>query len=360
MKKLLLILLALAVSVPAAFGQSIARDPYNGAIVIDASDGRVLFEDGADRPGYPASMLKLMDLFVILDRVQAGQLRLDETVPVTKEAFDMGGSQVWLDPRETFPLEELLYALMVQSANDAAMALAQHVGGSREGFVQLMNQKARELGLSPVTQFQSPHGLPPAAGQRPDMTTPRDFAKLCQALLAAHPETLKYTSVIQRPFRPDAPQPVIMGNHNALLGTFPGCDGLKTGWIRASGYCLAATVQRDGRRVISVMMGSETKKANIAKTKELINRCLPDAARASAAPAVRPAPAPVPAPASVPAPAAPAGVADEEQGEEGVASGEEPGGSGGGWLGKVGYVLLGAFLAAVVGMAIQRRLLLGR
>ncbi|MGD9611289.1 MAG: D-alanyl-D-alanine carboxypeptidase family protein [Kiritimatiellia bacterium] len=355
MKKLLVFLAVASLAIPAAWGQTIARDPYVGAIVIDASDGRVLFEDGADRPGYPASMLKLMDLFVILDRVKAGSLRLDEIVPVTKEAYDMGGSQVWLDPRESFPVEELLYALMVQSANDAAMALAIHVGGSREGFVRLMNEKARELGLSPVTQFQSPHGLPPGPGQRPDMTTPRDFAKLCQALLAAHPETLKYTSVIQRPFRPDAAQPVIMGNHNALLGTFPGCDGLKTGWIRASGYCLAATVQRDGRRVISVVMGSAAKKTNVAKTKELINRCLPDAARAAAAapqPAVQPAP--VPAPESVV-------LDDSAQGEEPdeYAEGtEEPAEKRSGWLGKVGYVLLGAFLAAVVGLAVQRRLLL--
>ena len=355
MKNILPFLLAAFCGLAAAQGQNPTRDPYLGAIVIDASDGRVLFEDGADRPGYPASMLKLMDLFVILDRVQAGQLRLDETVAVTKEAFDMGGSQVWLDPRETFPLEELLYALMVQSANDAAMALAQHVGGSREGFVQLMNQKARELGLSPVTQFQSPHGLPPAAGQRPDMTTPRDFAKLCQALLAAHPEALKYTSVIQRPFRPDSPQPVIMGNHNALLGTFPGCDGLKTGWIRASGYCLAATVQRDGRRVISVMMGSATKSANIAKTKELINRCLPDAARASAPP---PQPAVQPAPVSAPAPVVLDDAPQGEDGDEPAAQAEEPAAKRSGWLGKVGYVVLGAFLAVVVGLAVQRRLLL--
>ena len=355
MKNILPFLLAAFCGLAAAQGQNPTRDPYLGAIVIDASDGRVLFEDGADKPGYPASMLKLMDLFVILDRVQAGQLRLDETVAVTKEAFDMGGSQVWLDPRETFPLEELLYALMVQSANDAAMALAQHVGGSREGFVQLMNQKARELGLSPVTQFQSPHGLPPAAGQRPDMTTPRDFAKLCQALLAAHPEALKYTSVIQRPFRPDAEKPVIMGNHNALLGTFPGCDGLKTGWIRASGYCLAATVQRDGRRVISVMMGSATKSANIAKTKELINRCLPDAARASAPP---PQPAVQPAPVSAPAPVVLDDAPQGEDGDEPAAQAEEPAAKRSGWLGKVGYVVLGAFLAVVVGLAVQRRLLL--
>ena len=356
MKKLLLFLAGASLAVPAVFGEASARDPYVGAIVIDAADGRVLFADGADRPGYPASMLKLMDLFVILDRVEAGSLRLDEIVPVTKEAYDMGGSQVWLDPRESFPLEELLYALMVQSANDAAMALAIHVGGSREGFVRLMNEKARALGLSPITQFQSPHGLPPGAGQRPDMTTPRDFAKLCQALLAAHPETLKYTSVIQRPFRPDAEKPVIMGNHNELLGVFPGCDGLKTGWIRASGYCLAATVQRDGRRVISVLMGSATKKANIAKTKELINRWLPEAARAADA-APKPAPQVV---APVPAPAAPAAAPDPAQGEEDDASAPPPAERRGGWLGRIGYVLLGAFLAAVVGLAVQRRLFLSR
>lgn len=356
MKKFLWFLLTVAGGLSGVCGQNPTRDPYNGAIVIDASDGRVLFEDGADRPGYPASMLKLMDLFVFLDRVKAGTLRLDEIVPVTKEAYDMGGSQVWLDPRESFPLEELLYALMVQSANDAAIALAQHVGGSREGFVRLMNEKARELGLSPVTQFQSPHGLPPGKGQRPDITTPRDFAKLCQALLTAHPETLKYTSVIQRPFRPDAEKPVMMGNHNELLGTFPGCDGLKTGWIHASGYCLAATVQRDGRRVISVLMGSETKKANVAKTKELINRYLPEAARAPASP---PPPAVQPAPVTAPAPAA---VDEPAQGEEIEAPPAvpttEPAEKRSGWLGKIGYLLLGAFIAAVVSLAVQRRLLL--
>ncbi|MGD9782849.1 MAG: D-alanyl-D-alanine carboxypeptidase family protein [Kiritimatiellia bacterium] len=357
MKYILCIGLALAFGVSAACGQGNARDPYVGAIVIDASDGRVLFEDGADRPGIPASMLKLMDMFVLFDRIQQGSLRLDEMVPVTKEAFDMGGSQVWLDPRESFTVDELLYALMVQSANDAAMALALHVGGSREGFVRMMNEKAREIGLSPVTQFQSPHGLPPGKGQRPDITTPRDFAKLCQALLAAHPQTLKYTSVQQRVFRPDAVapfQPIMMGNHNELLGVVPGCDGLKTGWIRASGYCLAATVQRDGRRIISVLMGSTSKSVNVAKTKELINRYLPEAVRvAEAAPVVQPA-------APVAATEAPAAIADGTQGEEDDSAAAEPEKKGGGWLKSLGLVLLGAFLAALVGMVLQRRLMLNR
>ena len=359
MKRIVYILFGLALTLSVAQAQT-PTDPYVGAIVIDAADGRVLFADGADKPGYPASMLKLVDLFIILDRVERGQLRLDEIVPVTQEAAAMGGSQVWLDPRESFPVEELVYALMVQSANDAAMALATQVAGSREGFVRLMNEKARELGLSPITQFQSPHGLPPGAGQRPDMTTPRDFAKLCQALLATHPETLKYTSVIQRPFRPDAEQPVIMSNHNALLGTFPGCDGLKTGWIRASGYCLAATVERDGRRVISVLMGSATKKANIAKTKELINRYLPEATRVEAQP---PPPVQEKVTALPPPPVDEAAVemaGDPEQGEEDLADeSPAPAKAGSGWS-RFGYVLLGAFLAVVVMLVIQRRLLLTR
>jgi serine-type D-Ala-D-Ala carboxypeptidase (penicillin-binding protein 5/6) len=353
MKNILWIGLALAMSIPAVWGAPISRDPYLGAIVLDANTGNVLFEDAADRPGYPASMLKLMDLFVILDQVKQGRVRLEDPVQITKEVSAIGGSQVYLDPREHFTVEELLYALMVQSANDAAMALAIHVGGSRDGFVRMMNDKAKELGLSPVTQFYSPHGLPPGKGQRPDMTTPRDFAKLCRALLQAHPETLKYTSVTFRVFRE---KPLFeMRTHNHLLGAVAGCDGLKTGYFTDAGYSIAATAQRDGARVIAVVMGSLDRKGRDAKATELLARGLLDASRA-------PAPA-VQAAAPAPAAAVPAVVADDEaQGEDlPEPSAEEPASEkGSGWLKNIGLILLGAFLAAVVGMAIQRRLLLSR
>jgi D-alanyl-D-alanine carboxypeptidase (penicillin-binding protein 5/6) len=358
MKNILWIALALTFLVPVSRG-AISRDPYLGAIALDASNGNVLFEDSADRPGYPASMLKLMDLFIILDRVKQGSVRLTDPVLITKEASSIGGSQVYLDPREKFTVDELLYALMIQSANDAAMALALHVAGTREGFVRMMNEKAKELGLSPVTQFQSPHGLPPGQGQRPDISTPRDFAKLCRALIQAHPEALKYTSETFRVFRQN---PLFeMRTHNRLLGSVPGCDGLKTGYFTDAGFSIAATAQRDGARVIVVVMGSVDRKVRDAKATELLARGLLDAARAPMPP---PAPA-VQAPA--PVPAAPAAVADDQsQGEDlpedaeaaAAASEEKPAGRG--WLGKLGYVLLGAFLAAVVGLAIQRRLLLGR
>ena len=359
MKNILLVGLAWAALVPAALG-AISRDPYLGAIVVDANNGNVLFEDGADKPGYPASMLKLMDLFIILDRVQQGSIHLEDPVQITKEVSAIGGSQVYLDPREHFTVDELLYALMVQSANDAAMALALHVGGTREGFVRMMNDKARELGLSPVTQFYSPHGLPPGKDQRPDMTTPRDFAKLCRALIQAHPETLKYTSITFKVFRQN---PLFeMRTHNHLLGNVAGCDGLKTGYFTEAGYSIAATAQRDGARVIAVVMGSVDRKVRDAKATELLARCLLDASRAPATP---PPPA-VQAPAPAPAPDVPAVAADDEsQGEDlpdaAPADEAKPASEkGGGWLKNLGLVVLGAFIAAVVGMVVQRRLLLGR
>ncbi len=340
-----------------AWGAAISRDPYLGAIAMDARDGKVLFEEGADRPGYPASMLKMMNLFVLFDRIQEGVLRLDETVQVTPEASKIGGSQVYLDPRERFTVEELIYALTIQSANDAAMALALHVAGSREGFVEMMNAKSRALGLSPVTQFQSPHGLPPGKGQRPDMTTARDFAKLCQALIQSHPEVLKYTSATFRVFRQE---PLFeMRTHNRLLSAVAGCDGLKTGYFTDAGYSIAATAQREGARVVVVVLGSLDRQVRDAKAAELINRYLPQCSRdpLPSRPVVQ---APVTVPEAAPVEAAEMTADDTGQGEDLPEPIEEAEAQGGGWLKGAGLVLLGAFLAAVVGMAIQRRLLLTR
>ena len=319
--------------------------------MVDASNGSVLFEDGADRPGYPASMLKLMDLFLVFDQAEMGRLALTDMVQVTKEAAEIGGSQVYLDVRESFTVEDLLYALAIQSANDAAMALAIHVAGSRDGFVQMMNDKARELGLSPVTRFQSPHGLPPGAGQRPDMTTARDFAVLCRALLDEHPEVLKYTSATFRVFRQN---PLFeMRTHNRLLGTVAGCDGLKTGYFKDAGYSVAATVQRNGARIVVVVLGSIDRKTRDDKVTELVARYMPMAARKIQA---EPAPAAVQS-APVPEPAADV-VADPEEGEEGAeAEHPEAKKSRGRTAGAVAIV---AFAAVVVAMAVRRRLLLTR
>jgi D-alanyl-D-alanine carboxypeptidase (penicillin-binding protein 5/6) len=197
-------------------------------------------------------------------------VKLTDPVQVTAEASKIGGSQVWLAEKETFPVEDLLYALMVQSANDAAVALAIHLAGSKEAFVGLMNERAQALGMT-RTRFESVHGLPPGPGQKPDVTTPRDFVLLCRELLK-YPEALAYTSTKERAFRSDPKTQVIMRTHNGLLNTYPGCDGLKTGYYRVAGYSIAATAQRGDRRVIAVVLGSESKTTRDAKAAELLSK----------------------------------------------------------------------------------------
>ena len=249
---------------------TMARNPYLGAIVVDSSTGRVLFEDRADAKGYPASVQKLMDLLIILDKIKQGQLSLQDPVPVSAKAAKTGGSQVWLAEKETFSLEEMLYALMVQSANDAAVALAEKVAGSTDAFVELMNAKARELGMA-NTVFHSVHGLPPGHGQEHDVTTARDFSVLCRELIQKHPETLQYTSTRERPFRPNqGKKTVIMRTHNHLLGHVEGCDGLKTGYFAQAGYSIAVTAARHGQRVIVMVLDSPDLKTRDSHAAELV------------------------------------------------------------------------------------------
>ena len=262
----------------------IAADPYLGAIVVDAATGKILFEDKADVKGYPASMLKLMDLLIILEQVERRQISMQDPVPVSAKAARTGGSQVWLAEKESFPVDDMLYALMVQSANDAAVALAEKVAGSTDAFVELMNKRARELGMT-NTVFFSVHGLPPGPGQQHDVTTPRDFTLLCREVLRHH-DTLRYTSTRERAFRPDAgKKTVLMRSHDHLLGQVEGVDGLKTGYFADAGFSIAVTAQRQGRRVIVIVLGSANRKKRDAKAAELV-------AKGFLALPVPPAPAP--------------------------------------------------------------------
>ncbi|MBU4211492.1 MAG: D-alanyl-D-alanine carboxypeptidase [Verrucomicrobia bacterium] len=244
---------------------TIARDPYVGAMVIDADSGQILAADNPDTKAYPASVLKLMNLLIILDKIQAGALTLQDKVLITAEASRIGGSQVYLKENETFTIDELLYALIVQSANDAATALAIHVAGSKDGFVELMNQYARALGMK-STEFHSIHGLPPGPGQKPDVTTPRDLARLARELLN-YPDSLRYTATRERGFRNNT---FIMRTHNHLLGRVAGCDGMKTGYFTAAGYSIVASARRGDNRVIAVVMGSVSGRLRDTKTAELL------------------------------------------------------------------------------------------
>jgi len=272
---------------------------YRGAMVIDAANGKVIFADDADRTNPPASVTKLMTFLVVHDAIRAGTLTLGTPVTITREDAGMGGTQVWLEAGESFAVEDLLYALLIQSANDAAHALARTARGSVPAFVAEMNRRAQVLGMAQTT-FRTPHGLPPRS-RKPsegDLTSARDLALLSRELLT-HTDVLKYTSVRERTFRPGQPPPreVIMRNHNHLLAKVRGVDGLKTGFTAAAGFCLAATAERDGRRLIVVVVGSPDAKSRDIKVAEFIERFLARPAdlavfrHADESPFVHPAPA---------------------------------------------------------------------
>jgi D-alanyl-D-alanine carboxypeptidase len=278
---------------------------YKGAIATDAATGAVLFEDNADAVSPPASMTKLMTFAVLNDYLRQGTIALDTPVTVTLEdarvALYRKSTEVWLRQGEVFPVEELIYAMMIQSANDAAYTLAHKAGGTVSAFVAQMNAKARELGMTHST-FRSPHGYPPPSRRIADgdLTTPRDYSLLCRYLLL-HTDILKYTSVKNRTFGAGIRlDPVQMTNHNHLLGKIPGVDGLKTGFTDGAGFCLAATAARNGHRIIVVMMDSPDSRTRDLNVQELINQAfaaIPLGARAFA---------PAAAPGAVSAPARPA------------------------------------------------------
>jgi serine-type D-Ala-D-Ala carboxypeptidase (penicillin-binding protein 5/6) len=288
----LVFLLSCCSASTAAALKSMARSPYLGAIVIDAATGKVLFERYADTRGYPASVTKLMVLLVVLEAVDSHRLKLDDKVTVTKEAAKIGGSQVYLKENEVFSVDDLLYALIVQSANDAAVALAIHYAGSKEAFVKLMNARAQQLGMR-YTVFHSVHGLPPGRGQLPDVSTARDIAILCRQIVKK-PKALKYTSTKEHILRAKEGKPFIMRSHNPLLTRVPGCDGLKTGFFNAAGWSIAATATKDNRRAIAVVLGATDRRIRDKKAKMILSDGLLQLA-------LNPSPPPAAPPATPPA-----------------------------------------------------------
>lgn len=247
--------------------KTVSYDPYCAAMALNADSGEVYFEKNADTPAYPASILKMMMLLITLEAVENGQIKLTDTVQITQEAVETEGSQIYLDPTEEFSVEDLLYALMVQSANDAAMALAIHVAGSKTKFILLMNEKAKALGMK-NSSFHSVHGLPPSTGQAADTTTARDLSLLSLALVK-NPQTFQFTGTTEQEFRDGQ---FIMHTRNHLLENLDGCDGLKTGYFQAAGFSTVTTAARDGKRMIAIVLGSTDRKTRDAKAKELIEQ----------------------------------------------------------------------------------------
>jgi D-alanyl-D-alanine carboxypeptidase (penicillin-binding protein 5/6) len=261
-------------AVSASVASARTAGSYKGAIATDALSGAVLFEDNADAVSPPASMTKLMTFAVLSDELKRGTIALDTQVTVTPEdarvAMLRKSTEVWLKQGEVFSVEDLIYAMMVQSANDAAYTLAHRAGGTVDEFVAKMNAKARELGMTHST-FRSPHGYPPPSRRIADgdLTTPRDYSVLCRYLLL-HTDVLKYSSVKTRTFGWGS-RMVVMTNHNHLLGRIAGVDGLKTGFTDGAGFCLSATAERAGRRIIVVMMDSPDSRTRDLNVQQLIS-----------------------------------------------------------------------------------------
>ncbi len=224
---------------------------FAGTICVDAATGTVLSQQKADFPGHPASVTKLMTTLLILEDIKANKLSMRSRVAVTKAAADIGGSQVWLAPGESFTVEEMLYALLLKSANDVAVALAIDRAGSVPAFVARMNRRAAELGMTRTT-FVTPNGLTYGKGPH-DTTTARDLAKLA-VTLSRFPEVFRFTSAKQYILRRPG-KPLELLNHNHLLESFPGCDGLKTGWTVAANASIVTTAKVGDLRVIAVVLG---------------------------------------------------------------------------------------------------------
>jgi D-alanyl-D-alanine carboxypeptidase (penicillin-binding protein 5/6) len=246
-------------------GKEVAGPATPSWIVVSAATGEELSSQEPDRPGAPASLTKMMLALLVMETLKEGQIKLTDPVQTSRRASQMGGSQVFLKQGETFSVEELMAALLIGSANDAALALAEHLTGSVEATIQRMNDRAAALTLS-RTRFGSVHGLPPSPGQEGDVTTPRDMARLGQEMLK-YPEIVRWTGRAEAPFRGGS---FVLRNSNKLVGSVSGVDGIKTGHFREAGYNVAATAKRGTIRVIAVVMGAPTNQARFAEAARLM------------------------------------------------------------------------------------------
>ncbi len=258
------------------------RECREGVLVLRES-GRILWEKAAEKPGAIASLTKMMTALLLAERIRTDPaLSWTTPVRVTRAAARIGGSQVYLDPRETFTLGELLRCIMIFSANDAAYLVAEYLGGGKVGdFVSTMNRRARELGLR-HTRYYTPNGLADSRG-RENVSTPLDQAVLTERLLD-YPEVVRDASTWISEIREKTGKPFRLVNRNRLVHDCPGVIGMKTGFTRKAGFCVAAVCRRDGRTAIAVLMGCRSSRRRNALAAALFDWALgpgrkPQAAR---------------------------------------------------------------------------------
>ncbi len=248
------LLIASAAAVPLAQSEKYA------SIVVDADSLEVVHESFADAERYPASLTKVMTLYMVFEALKSGELRLDERLPVSRNASRQPPSKLGLKPGQTISTGDAIKSLVTKSANDVAVVVAERLGGSEERFAALMTVKARMLGLS-RTSFYNASGLPDDR----QTTTARDMAVLADAMMEDHPEYYSYFSTQRFTWKGRTYK-----NHNALLKDVEGVDGMKTGYIRASGFNLMTSVERDETRFIVIVLGGKSSRARNDHVTDLI------------------------------------------------------------------------------------------
>ena len=224
------------------------------AFLMDAVTGTVLYEKNAHEPLAPASVTKVMTMLLIMEAIDAGKIGWDDTVTASESAAAKGGSQIYLKVGETMSVSDMVKSIAVSSANDSACAMAEHLAGSESAFVDMMNTRAKELGMND-TNFVNCTGLDDSPEAANHLTSAHDIAIMSRELLKNHPDIKKFTTVWMDTVRNGA---FGLSNTNKMIRFYNGATGLKTGFTSGAGYCLSASAQREGMELIAVVMGSET------------------------------------------------------------------------------------------------------
>ena len=264
MKKIVLLLLLLVFPITHIKAEDLSENAVS-AVIMEYSTGKILYEKNANQRLAPASMTKIMTMLLTMEAIDEGKISLDDSVVISKNASDMGGSQMFLEEHSSIKLKELLKGVAIASANDAAVALAETIGGSVDNFVSMMNDKAKELDLSNTT-FKNPHGL----DEEGHLSTAHDMAIMARELIK-YKDILNYTSTYEDYFnKPDGSRTWLV-NTNKLVRFYKGVDGLKTGYTEGAGYCLTATAKKNDIRFITVVMGEKTSDLRSLETSNMLN-----------------------------------------------------------------------------------------
>jgi serine-type D-Ala-D-Ala carboxypeptidase (penicillin-binding protein 5/6) len=260
--QLIVVLIVGLAGSPLAEGTALKIESLS-SILLEPESGEVLFQNNADLKLPPASVTKLMVMLLVLEAVDKGQIKLTDTVTASPEACKMGGSQIWLEPGEQMTVTELLKAVCIVSANDASYALGEHLAGSEENFIALMNKRAAELGLKD-THYVNTTGLEPSLGETGNITSARDMACLAREVIN-HPTVFRWSGIWIDSLRGGKS---FLRNTNNLVRFYQGCDGLKTGFTNQAGFCLVATAKRQGVRLVAVVMkapNTQTRSRDVSK-----------------------------------------------------------------------------------------------